>query len=80
MNEKLLGTSVATLTMLRTELHGSVQDCVLETLDEVIKNLEVFQQKPDEISAHDVLLIMGAVLEAVPAIVEIIHLVSGMAK
>ena len=80
MNENLLRSSVATLTMLRSELHGSVADSVLETLDEVIKDLEALQQKPNEISAHDVLYIMGAVLDIVPAIVEIVHLVSGSPK
>ena len=80
MNAELLRNSVDALIMLRSELQGSVEDSVIEKLDEVVNHLKALQQHPDEISAHDVLYILGAILENVPVIVELIHLLTTLLK
>ena len=76
MNAELLRNSVEALVILRAELRGSVEDSVLEKLDKVISDLESIQQHPDKISASDVLNVLGQVLETLPAIVEMIHILT----
>ena len=78
MNAKLLRNSLEALIMLREELHGSVEDSVLEALDKVIDDLQSIQQHPDKISASDVLNVLGQILETLPAIVELIRIMSTM--
>jgi hypothetical protein len=80
MNAELLRNSVEALIALRAELHGSVEDSVLESLDEVISDLEDIQQHPDKISASDMLRVLGQILEALPAVVELIQILSIMLK
>ena len=56
---------------------GSVNDSVMEVLDEVIADLqEALKDDPQKINAHDVLELMGKVLEKLPAIVEAIKILS----
>jgi hypothetical protein len=77
MNVKLLRNSVDELNGLRAELHGSVNDSVMEVLDEVIADLqEDLKDDPQKINARDVLELMGKVLEKLPAIVEAIKILS----
>lgn len=80
MNEKLLGESIDALIMLRLELHGSVDDSVLETLDKVISDLEATRNEPSKISAQDTLRLLGTILDKLPVIVEIIHVLSNVFK
>jgi hypothetical protein len=80
MNTQLLGSSIEALLQLRAELHGSVEDSVMETLDKVISDLEAIQQHSDKISAIDVLNIIGEALQALPAIAELIRILSAVIK
>jgi hypothetical protein len=80
MNDKLLGESIEALIMLRLELHGSVDDSVLQTLDKVISDLEAAKNEPDKISMQEILRLLGTVLDKLPAIVEIIHILSNVFK
>ncbi len=80
MKTKLLESSIDTLKSIRSELHNNLEDSVLEMLDEVITDLENIQQSSDEISAYDVLNILGQVLDKLPMIVELIHIVSTTMK
>lgn len=74
MNDKLLGDSIEALIRLRSELHDSVEDSVLEVLDKAISDLEIIRQGSDKVSANDVLHILGQVLEKLPMVVELIRL------
>ena len=80
MNTELLGSSIDTLKSIRSELHSNLEDSVLKMLDEAISDLEYFQQSSDQISAHDVLYILGQILEKLPMIVELIHILSNAMK
>jgi hypothetical protein len=76
MNDKLLGESIEALILLRLDLQGSVDDSVLEELDKVISDLEAIGNEPSTISAQETLHILGTFLDKLPAIVEIIHMLS----
>ena len=80
MNKQLLRNSIDTLKSIRQELHNNIENSVLEMLDETISDLEYIQQSSDEISAYDVLNILGQVLDKLPMIVELIHIVSTVMK
>ena len=80
MNAKLLRSSIDTLKSVRLELHGNVEDSVLEVLDKAISDLEIIQQGSKEISAREVLYILGQVLEKLPTLVELIHILSNVLK
>lgn len=80
MNGKLLGETIEALIMLRLELHGSVDDSVLETLDKVISDLEAARNEPGKLSKQELLRLLGTVLDKLPAIVEIIHILSNVFK
>ena len=64
------------LKSVRLELHGNVENSVLEMLDKAIFNLENLQQGSNKVSARDVLYVLGQVLEKLPIIVELIHRLS----
>jgi len=80
VNAKLLRSSIDTLKSVRLELHGNVEDSVLEVLDKAISDLEIIQQGSKEISAREVLYILGQVLEKLPTLVELIHILSNVLK
>ena len=80
MNAQLLRDSTDTLKSIRQELHNNIENSVLEMLDDAISDLEYIQQSSDEISAYDVLNILGQVLDKLPMIVELIHIVSIVMK
>ena len=80
MNTELLRSSIKTLKTLRLELHNSIENNVLEMLDEAIFDLEQIQHDSDKISAHKVLHILGQVLEKLPIFVELIHILSDVVK
>ena len=80
MDERLLGEAIEALIMLRMELHGSVDDSVLQTLDKVISDLEASRNEPNKVSAQDALRLLGTVLDKLPAIVEIIRILSNVFK
>jgi hypothetical protein len=80
MDERLLGEAIEALIMLRMELHGSVDDSVLQTLDKVISDLEASRNEPSKVSAQDALRLLGTVLDKLPAIVEIIRILSNVFK
>jgi len=80
MNERLLRNSIDTLESIRLELHGNVEDSVLDMLDKAISDLEEIQQGSKEISARDVLNILGQVLEKLPVLVELIRILSIVLK
>ena len=80
MNAKLLSSSIETLKSLRLELRNGIENNVLEMLDEAIFDLEQIQQGSDKISASKVLHILGQVLEKLPMIVELIHILSEVVK
>lgn len=70
MDSELLKDSVEALECLRAELHGNVEDSVIQRLDEVIWELEIAQEAyPDRCTAEFVLNLFGLVLEHLPEIV-----------
>ena len=80
MKAELLRSSIDTLKSIRLELHGNVENSVLEMLDKAISDLEFFQQAPEETSARDVLHILGQVLEKLPMLVELLRILSDILK
>jgi hypothetical protein len=80
MQTKLLRSSIDALKSVREELHGNVEDSVLEMLDNAIYNLETLQQSSSNINARDVLYVLGQVLDKLPVIVELIHKLSNSMK
>ena len=80
MDERLLGEAIEALMMLRLELHGSVDDSVLQTLDKVIFDLEAARNDPSRVSAQAALRLLGTVLDKLPAIVEILRMLSNVFK
>jgi hypothetical protein len=80
MHIKLLRSSIDTLKSVRAELHGNIENSVLEMLDNAIFDLENLQQDSSKVSARDVLYVLAQVLEKLPAIVELIHKLSNSMK
>jgi hypothetical protein len=80
MNAELLRSSIDTLKSVRVELHGNVENSALEMLDEAIVDLESFQQDSSKVSTRDVLYVLGQVLEKLPVIIELIHILSNAMK
>lgn len=78
MNERLLRDSVEALIELRAELRSIAKDSVIETLDEVIKDLRSAQSKDsNDFRPIDGLKILGNAFELIPAIADLIKLLSG---
>ena len=78
MNEQLLKDSVEVLKDLRTELHGKAEDCVLVALNKVIADLEqALLENPAKMTPKDILVLVGSILEKLPAIVEAVKIITG---
>lgn len=80
MDKKLLRSSIEVLKKLRKEQQGNVKKSVLKKLDKVIADLESIQQAKKEISSRDLLILLGTVLEKLPAVVELIRFVASVTK
>lgn len=80
MKAKLLRSSIDTLKSVRLELYGNVENSVVEMLDKAIVDLESFQQDSSKVSTRDVLYVLGQVLEKLPVIIELIHILSNAMK
>ena len=80
MNAELLRSSIDTLKSVRLELHGNLENSALEMLDKAIVDLESFQQDSSKVSTRDVLYVLGQVLEKLPVVIELIHILSNAIK
>jgi hypothetical protein len=80
MKAELLRSSIDTLKSVRLELYGNVENSVVEMLDKAIVDLESFQQDSSKVSTRDVLNVLGQVLEKLPVIIELIHILSNAMK
>jgi hypothetical protein len=80
MKAELLRSSIDTLKSVRLELYGNVENSVVEMLDKAIVDLESFQQDSSKVSTRDVLYVLGQVLEKLPMIIELIHILSNAMK
>jgi hypothetical protein len=80
MKAELLRSSIDTLKSVRLELYGNVENSVVEMLDKAIVDLESFQQDSSKVSTRDVLSVLGQVLEKLPVIIELIHILSNAMK
>jgi hypothetical protein len=74
MNRELLSDSVAVLKCIRAELQSDVESSVIAQLDKVIQDLEAAQESGMEtaIKALEILLLLGSLIEKIPAIAEAI--------
>ena len=78
MEKKLLKDSFELHILVRAELHGKVEDSVLQKLDKDGNILDKAQNDDaHKISSADVLKILGTVVEYIPAVAEAIKLLSG---
>ena len=75
MDQLLLSDSLEVLNVLRAELHDSVEDSVIDQLDEVIANLEAAQSDKTDtvVRALEILVILGTLIEKVPDIASTIQ-------
>jgi hypothetical protein len=65
----LIGVSLDLLHAIRAEVHGSVEDSVIERLDEAIKKLEEADENDArKYTALEILSMLGKVVELIPAI------------
>jgi len=80
MKAELLRSSIDTLKSVRLELYSNVENSVVEMLDKAIVDLESFQQDSSKVSTRDVLYVLGQVLEKLPVIIELIHILSNAMK
>ena len=79
MNGQLLEECLAQLRAVRAELYEDVESGVIEVLDEVIQKLEAAQQEnPCRYSAQDILLMVGRVIELLPAIASLLELLQNL--
>jgi hypothetical protein len=73
MSSKYVKDSVEILKEIRTELHGKAEGSVEEKLDKAIGDLENIQDEtPDKLTPVVVLTIIGAVLDLIPTIADVI--------
>ncbi len=82
MDKELLRNSAAILIEIRAELHGNVEDSVVEQLDEVIHDLEAAQSGKTErvITALEILLLLGTLIEKVPEIAKTLEFLTLLIK
>lgn len=78
-NKKLLKSSIECLKQLSVEMHEEMDNSKIQQLNIAIKNLESYH-KNQTITAKDLLKIFGDVLVLIPAIANIIQLLSDKIK
>lgn len=79
MKQELLEGSIEALSKLRDELCGKVEDCTIQKLDKIINDLNLaYKEDPRRIDKIDLLKALGVFLEAIPAIAELLKLLSGL--
>ncbi len=70
----LLKISADGLKNLRAELHGKVEDSVIKRLDEIILDLETYQdQDTHEYDPVQILSLLGSAMELIPSIGRLIE-------
>ena len=76
MNDSYLHETLELLRDVRVEVHGGVDDSIVEQLDEAIRLLEEAQHSQSaKLSRRDALIILGKVIEHLPTIVRLIELI-----
>jgi hypothetical protein len=71
---ELLGSSAEELKCLRADLHGKVEDSVIERLDGVILELELFQTGDTcQYDLFEILNLLGCAMELTPSIGKLIE-------
>jgi hypothetical protein len=78
---QLLKSSLEALKCLRVELHGKVEDSVINRLDEIILDLEILQE--NDIRQYDpvhVLRLLSSAIELIPSIGKLIEYLMQMHK
>ena len=63
-NQKLLKDSIETIKKLRTELHNDIGSSKREELDQIIKDLEGYEEQ--QISHNKMLSLLGKALALIP--------------
>ena len=79
MNSASLRELLEALKELREKLHGTVEPCVVQELDQIIDLLQegVDESGMDKSKAKKILDLIGQVLSKLPAIATLIDLLSG---
>ena len=79
MNRQILDECLSQLRAVRAEVYGDVESGVIVVLDEVIQKLEAAQlENPSRYSARDILLMVGKVIELLPAIASLLELLQNL--
>ena len=77
----LIGVSLDLLYAIRAEVHGSVENSVIEQLDEVIKKLqEADENGAKKFTALEILSMLGKVVELIPAIALLLEWLSKLPR
>lgn len=76
MKRELLSDSVCVLKCIRAELQSDVESSVVVRLDKVIQDLESAQESGIDtaITALEILVLLGSLIEKIPAIAEAIDI------
>lgn len=70
----LLKTSIDSLKSLRQEVHGKVENSVIERIDEAIFNLQLLEREgSQQFSSIDLLMLLANALEYLPAVQKVIE-------
>ena len=74
IRHELLESSAEELKCLRAELHGKVENSVIERLDGIILELEILQTRDTrQYDSFEVLKLLGRAMELVPSIGKLIE-------
>lgn len=69
INQNLLKDSIETIKKLRAELHNDIDDSKREELDQIIKDLESYDNR--QILVNQILILFGKALALLPMIEKI---------
>lgn len=73
--KSLIGDALESLRRVRAEVLGSVENSVIEQIDEVISKLEEADaNNPGKYSAMDMLSALGKIVELIPAVAKLLEL------
>jgi hypothetical protein len=74
MEHQILDDCLETLWAIRAEVYGDVESSVIAQLDEVIQKLAAARREnPSRYTAQDILMMVGKIIEFLPAIARLLE-------
>ncbi len=79
--EDVLKASVEALKQLRAEVHGKLEDRAIDRIDEIIRDLENFEEnEAHQYDTIELLNLIGSVIELLPTVGKAIEYLVHVAK